>query len=383
MSTIRDFIKKLSKKYDFKYNTVLAKTYMKPIGEDVEFKVIDEVMANSLYLKCKKEVRGLNKVDFHTALKSDICNPYNPFEDYFNNLPKWDGIDYIKELSNTVSVKRNYYWKKYFKKWIIGVVACALDEESTNHQALIFIGEQGVGKTTWLNKLLPKKLKDHLYMGIINNDKDTKIHLSECLLINIDEFETIGSKGLKQLKSVITQSHIRIRRPYDVNNQSLPRRASFMASVNDLKILVDPTGNRRFLIFEVTKINFNHKVDINMVYSQCLHLYENNFKYYLDHKDIIKINKINEDYRLRKYEEELLLKYFKPTKRGVGLILTTTEILQKINDKSKTFLNNTSLIILGKALSKNDFVKGRTKTKAHGWWVKDRGSKPKIKNDLD
>jgi len=102
-----------------------------------------------------------------------------------------------------------------------------LDKSFENHLLLIFVGGQGVGKTTWLNKLLPKELNEHIYMGVINQGKDSLVHLSECMYINIDEFETIGRKGLNQLKSIITQSKIRFRRPYGRINESLERRASF------------------------------------------------------------------------------------------------------------------------------------------------------------
>ncbi len=146
-----------------------------------------------------------------------------------------------------------------------------------------------------------------------------------------------------------------------------------LASVNDSKFLVDSTGNRRFLVFEVEEIDFKHIVDMDMVYSQCLHLYKNGFKPYLNPKETQRVNKVNESYLIRSYEEELLLKYFQPCRKGEGEILTTTEINYRIGEEVKIFVNNTSIILLGKALSKNKFVKGRNKHRAHGWWVQTRG----------
>lgn len=383
MSTIKETVEILENKYDFKYNELSLKILYK-LKDENKYIEVDDLMFNSLYMDCKINVKGLNQNDFSSILYSNICKRYNPFEEYFNNLPKWDGKrDYIKELSSTIKVRRNRYWTTYFKKWLIGAVACIIDESFNNHLVLIFVGKQGVGKTTWLNKLLPKELNDHLYMGTISQNKDSQIHLSECMYINIDEFETIGRKGLNQLKSIITQSHIRIRRPYGRINESLMRRASFMASVNDFKFLVDATGNRRFLVFEVNDINFKHNVDMKMVYSQCLHLYKDGFKPFLNEKDARKVNRINEEYIIKPYEEEVLMDVFEPTPKGTGKILTTTQILQRINEKSKSFINNTSLIILGKALGKNKFEKGRTKSKAHGWWVKEKKDERALKSDFD
>ena len=381
MNVLKTTIKELNKKYDFKHNLVTSKIYYRP-KKELEYVEVNDFHLNSLFVEFKTEFKKLSLVDFTSALKSDVCIPYNPFEDYFNSLPQWDGkTDYIKQLSETVKTTREIYWRKFFKKWIVGVVDCVLNDKHVNHQTLIFVGEQGIGKTTWLNRLVPKELNDYLYMGLINHNKDSQIHLSECMFINIDEFETIGRKGLNQLKSVITQSHIRIRRPYGRIHESLVRRASFMASVNNSKFLVDQTGNRRFLVFEVHKLEFNHSINLDNVYSQCLKLLEDGFRHYLNPKEVQKVNKVNESYQLRPYEEELLIQYFEPTTKRNGELLTTTQILQKINEKSKTYMNNTSIITLGKALSKNGYIKGRTKDRSHGWWVKER--KRKIKSDME
>ena len=128
-------------------------------------------------------------------------------------------------------------------------VACALDEEKVNHQVLVLVGPQGIGKSSWLNSLLPKELSGYLYSGLINpNNKDTLVHLSENLFINLDELENLNKTELGSLKSLITQSAIKLRKAYGMFNENLRRRASFMGSVNDAEFLTDSTGNRLSLI---------------------------------------------------------------------------------------------------------------------------------------
>jgi len=96
-----------------------------------------------------------------------------------------------------------------------------------------FSGAQGIGKTTWMEKLCPSILRPYLFSGTINpNNKDTLIHLAECMLINMDELENMNRTEIGTLKEIITKSAIRIRRSYGHNNESLTRRASFMGSVN-------------------------------------------------------------------------------------------------------------------------------------------------------
>ncbi len=382
---ISELVEYLKGKYEFKYNEITSKISYKE-KEHKEFTIIDDKKLNTLYLECKSLNQNINYNDFTVILKSDVSVSINPFKEYFEKLPKWDEkTDYIRQLCDTITTSKPHYFRTYFKKWIVGVVGCAIDENITNHLTIILLGSQGIGKTTWLNKLLPNELKEYIYMGAINpSNKDSLIHLSECMFINIDEFETIGKKDLNRLKSIITQNEIRIRRPYDRFHQKLIRRASFMASVNDSKCLVDSTGNRRFLVFDINKINIKHKVNMDMVYSQCLHLLNTGFRFFLNERDTEKVNKMNEQYVLKTFEEELLLNHFKPTQKGTGEVLTTTQIFQRIIEKSqgRNVLNNNSIIILGRALSKNSFVKGRTKDKAHGWWVWDKSKRPIRKDDF-
>ena len=134
-------------------------------------------------------------------------------------------------------------------------VGCALDPNVTNYNCLTLVGPQGYYKTTWLNRLLPERLSPYLHVGTIDpTNKDTLIHLSECFLINLDELETLNKHELGSLKSVMTMKENRIRRPYGHFADELKRRASFVGSINKDSFLTDETGSRRFLVFEIAKL---------------------------------------------------------------------------------------------------------------------------------
>ena len=109
------------------------------------------------------------------------------------------------------------------------------------------------------------------------------------------------------LKELITKIHIRIRRVYGHNNETLPRCARFAGSVNTALFLSDFTGTRRFLSFEINEIKYDHKVALADVYSQAMHLLKNGFRFWFDRDEIALINTNNEQYQLRSPEEELLL----------------------------------------------------------------------------
>jgi predicted P-loop ATPase len=285
---------------------------------------------------------------------------YDPFEDYFNNLPEnCDETDYIELLADTITTTKQDLWRTCFKKWFVAMVACVLDEKQVNQTVIVFSGKQGLGKTTWIEKLMPKQLKEYIFSGTINpSNKDTLIHLAECMLINLDELENLNKTEIGSLKEIITKTHIRMRKAYGHNNENMPRRASFAGSVNTAQFLNDTTGSRRFLCFEVENIEYTHNIDINKVYAQALSLYKTEFRHWFNQEEIKEINANNEQYQLRSPEEELLLTWFNVSdKENANAFLNTTQIAVKLAERAKLNITDGTVHKLGKALKKHQYLR--------------------------
>ena len=244
------------------------------------------------------------------------------------------------------------------------MVGCVLDDKVINHTVIVFSGKQGIGKTTWVERLVPKQLKEYLFSGTINpNNKDTLVQLSECMLINLDELENLNRSEIGSLKEIITKTQIRMRKAYGHNNETMPRRASFAGSVNTAQFLNDSTGSRRFLCFELEDIKYQHEVDINLAFSQALFLFKSGFRYWFDQEEIKSITANNEQYQLHSPEEELLLTWFEPCpKEEANLFLNASQIAAKLADRTKLNLNDGTINKLGKALKKHNFIKISKKT---------------------
>ena len=360
----------LSQYYDFRRNPVLDRTEYKKKREK-NFLLLTERDFNSILRVVRQSFPTFSIANLRSILNSDFIQDVDPFVEYFQSLDNWDltDTDFIGQLADTIKVRNNTYWKEYFKKWLVSCVACALDEEKVNHQVLVLVGPQGIGKSSWLNSLLPKELSGYLYSGLINpNNKDTLVHLSENLFINLDELENLNKTELGSLKSLITQSAIKLRKAYGMFNENLRRRASFMGSVNDAEFLTDSTGNRRYLCFTCEKIDYQNNIDIDMVYAQAYALYKSkNFIYWFEPKDILNLEKINSEFIRISSEEDLLLKFFEPTTLGDKdrLELSPFEIMDYINSKLKSpaFDKNTSSRRLGQALHKFNFIKVSRKSR--------------------
>jgi len=349
----------LDYRYNFRYNIVTGKLEYKTIKANI-WKPITDFVENSILREILKAKVKCNINTLRNLLHSDYCQQYDPFRDYFQNLEaNEDEVDYINQLANTVKTTKQELWQICFKKWFVAMVACVTNDKAINQTVIVFSGKQGVGKTTWIERLIPRELKEYMFSGTINpNNKDTLIHLAECMLINLDELENLNRTEIGTLKELITKTHIRMRKAYGHNNETLPRRASFAGSVNTAQFLNDTTGSRRFLCFEVEHIEYTHNIDINMVYAQAIELYKNGFRYWFNQEEIKEIDLNNEQYQIRSPEEELLLTWFDIADRETANnFLNTTQIAAKLADKAKLNVTDGTVMKLGKALKKYGYLR--------------------------
>jgi len=359
----------LNSKYEFRYNEVLGRTLYKNKNDKEEYKLLKNYRLNSIYRELKNNDIKVSAQGLRSLLESDFVPKLNPFNHYFKNLPDWDGkTDYILQLSQMVSTTNDDLFQWAFKKWLVAMVACAIEDTTTNHSVLILTGKQGSGKTTWLTNLVPPQLKEYCYSGKIKpENKDSNILLSERLLINMDELASFNKNQVEAFKELITKETVSERRAYGYFTENYVRRASFAGSSNHKDVLMDITGNRRFLVFESLNIDYLNKMDMNMVYAQAMSLLKTNFKHFFDKDDILKIKENNEQYKQTNIEEEYLDKFFsKPTnsKEESVSYMNASEILEFIKKETKMYLSF-SAISFGKLLKSKGFqtkkIKGLNK----------------------
>ncbi len=349
----------LKSNYDFQYNMITYKVELRKKGEH-QYKKINDFEFNNLLRNMANSNISCDGGKLRYILNSDFSRKYDPFKDYIDSLPLWDGnTDFIVALANTVNVENKELWIKCFTKWFVAMVASMYNEKIVNHSGLFLTGKQGIGKTTWFIRIVPKVLQDYIHCGSLNpTDKDSYLQLSECLLINLDEMGTMKDSTLNPLKELMTKSIIRVRRAYGHFHENYIRRASFCGSANEKQFLTDTTGNRRFLCFEVEGIDYQHDVNVDMAYAQAFHLYKNGFKFHFDQADIAEIKSYTDDFRLISMEEEALPIHFQPVSADIATtFLTTTEIHNYLVRTEGLLKTHSSIQRLGKALNKLAFTR--------------------------
>lgn len=347
--------------YKFRYNTITDTPEWRTIT-DTGFKPLDDYKLNSLSFELESKGSNVSTEKIFKLLKSDFVELVNPIKEYFEGLEFEEEVTgSIKKLTQTVKVENPTLFENHFTKWIVGVIANSLTREGCqNHTCLVLTGDQGAYKTTWLTNLCPPSLKEYIFTGKIDVDKnDTQSMLSEFLIINIDDqLRNLNRKDENALKTLITLESVKVRKPYDRMITKRPRIASFCGSVNGNDFLTDPSGSRRFLPFEVKSIDLEEfqKINIDAVWTEALQLFRSGFRYWFTKEEIAEINNHNQEFEVTDTETELLLELYEAVPRNSpeSEELASGIILHNIQSHFNTKLSSKKL---GNALSKLKFVR--------------------------
>ncbi len=371
----------LSTHYEFRYNTVLGRTEYRSRNSGI-FTKVGRYEINTLRreLDCDEGI-VTSSDNLYSIIESSFSPRINPVQEYLKGLPLIDIGDSsscddagcrdsnvssfspkaIPNLASCVVVRNSNKWLPYLTKWLVAVVANAMDDrECRNHTCLVLTGEQGKFKTTFLDLLCPPALHGYSYTGkIYPQEKDTLTYIGQNLIVNIDDqLKALNKRDENELKNLITCPMVKYRIPYDKYVEEHPHLASFVASVNGNDFLTDPTGSRRFLPFEVLSIDIEKAKRISMdnVYAETKALLKLGFRYWFDDDEIAELYRESEDFQVQTAEMELLLRCFeKPTEANPhSSYMTTTEIITYLGLYTHHPL---SLKHMGEALRKAGFEK--------------------------
>ena len=357
----------LSIRYEFRYNTVLGRTeYCRMNSSD--FTKVGRYEINTLRREIDNDIGIITSSEnLYSIIESSFSPRINPIQEYFKNLPLVDvsssspfSLKAIPDLASCVVVRNSDKWLPYLTKWLVAVVANAMDDrECRNHTCLVLTGEQGKFKTTFLDLLCPPALHGYSYTGkIYPQEKDTLTYIGQNLIVNIDDqLKALNKRDENELKNLITCPMVKYRMPYDKYVEEHPHLASFVASVNGNDFLTDPTGSRRFLPFEVLSIDIEKAKRISMdnVYAEAKALLKLGFRYWFDDDEIAELYRESEDFQVQTAEMELLLRCFeKPTEDESYSLMTTTEILTYLG-----IYTHQPLVAkrMGEALKKAGYIK--------------------------
>lgn len=349
---IEDF---LARHVELRYNTVSRMVEIR-YPDDTSWKPLEDKDLNSLWRMMDKQcgVRVI-KEDMYSIMRSDYPVTYNPFGEYIQSLPEWDGTtDYIARLASSVTVEGDAdEWCHVFRKWFVSFIAAIFSTEEVNHEILVFIGEQGKYKSTWFYYLLPPELRRYFLIKLMDGaiTKDDLFNIAQSGLVCLEEIDNMKQKELNQLKALTTMRTINVRRPYGRFNEVLPHIASFCATGNNRYYLTDRTANRRFLTFGVTHIETPQDYDFQYagLYAQAYALWRQGFRYWFDEQENRATNERNRAFEAPDSEYELVAKYYRRPMQGEPCkFLTASDVLERLS----ATVHGLSTVKIGMALGK-------------------------------
>jgi len=239
---------------------------------DNEFRTEIDSLAALNGLPCRNIQNQLDKVA--------KLNCVNPVVDWLEKL-EWDGKNHVNTLCNGIEIvggREELRWfKKLMRKWFIQACAAADGAKRTpNSEALpkyefvlVLHGNQGALKTSWIYRLVPPHLRDYVKTSLHVNpaDRDSIQKATTCWIGEIGELDaTFRKADISQLKAFLSQTTDEYRVPYGVESEAHDRHTAFGASVNEFNFLQDSTGNRRFWVAMVRRME--QYGDMSQVWAQ-------------------------------------------------------------------------------------------------------------------
>lgn len=277
--------------------------------------------------------------DVRALMKSSFVPDYDPFEDYFSNIPKWDGkIDWIDMLASYVKTEDDGFFKTMFKKALVRSIPCSLGKHDNRMVIVLVNEEQDQGKSFFIRWLNPFG-KDYYCDEPFMYGKDSAIALCENFIYNLEELEELSGRELVRMKAAISKTYTRLRRPYSETQVSLVRRATFWGSTNKPQFLTDDK-NTRWLCFRVHKIDWEYNKCINVqdVWSQAYSLYKDGFNYFLTPEERQSRDTRNKRFEYGSVEKDLISTSFRHNKNATEFI-TIAGIVQYLSEKTNKAIN--------------------------------------------
>jgi len=273
----------------------------------------DPLNENDIWMEVNEYGIKMSKDNVKSILGSSFVDQYNPFVEYFEGLPEYDGTDWFSEITKYIDVDDPDFFSVMLEKQCVRTIKCALEDGYYNRMVFTLQSEeQEIGKSRFIHWLNPFG-NDYYSEQPLSENKDCQIALSQTFIYNLDELHEMKSKNSSFVKSVLSKYAVFERKPYASQATMMPRRCSFFASTNRANFLTD-TVNTRWIIFRVNSFaeSLWAKINIDDVWSQAYALYnDKNYMYELTEEEKKKREERNKSFMEIPVETGLIIRYFK------------------------------------------------------------------------
>jgi len=326
--------------------------------DDKDWERLTDRIENTIWMRMHEAGIKADVMQIHQLLGSEYVKEFHPLRDYLDRLPPWDGkTDHIGRLAGMVRVREEQQlFVDAFRRWLVAMIAGVLRTDIVNQTILVLIGRQGCYKTSFAQNILPPQLQRYYTMKANSQriTKDDLFTMTEYMIVNLEEIDTMPAAELNQLKAMVTQTFIDERVPYGRNKDHRAHICSFFATGNNEQFLTDETGNRRWLPFKVESIDnpWTAQIPHDKIYAQAYALYKGDFKYWFDDSEVQQLRRHVTTFETPRAEVEMILTHYrKPQDLERYSFVTSSQIVARFGTASLRL----SSVKVGKAMKELGF----------------------------
>lgn len=180
---------------------------------------------------------------------------------YMKSL-SYDGKDYISKLLPKYLGADDTALNRWIMEHVlVGMVKRVFIPGSKFDELMVLTGSQGVGKTSFIEKMA---LMPEWYCSLNNiKGKDAISNLVGKIVVELEEFVALrNAKTADEAKLFISARTSTVRLPYERFSRDIKRTCILIATTNDATFLGDFSGERRYLPVQVNQEN----IEVPVVY---------------------------------------------------------------------------------------------------------------------
>lgn len=224
---------------------------------------------------------------------------YHPIREYLEKLPKWDGEKRLETLLvDYLGAEDNEYVRAVTRKTFIGAVARVYEPGVKFDWMLVLSGEQGIGKSTLVQKLAGDWFNDSLKLSD-TKDKTAAEKLQGYWILEIGELAGMRKAEENELKNFLSSQNDIYRASFGKRATPHPRQCIFIGTTNEKGYLRDTTGNRRFWpvkVYSGDKKPWDiSEEDIGQIWAEALEIYKAGKALQLSEKLEVYANRMQND----------------------------------------------------------------------------------------
>jgi putative DNA primase/helicase len=227
------------------------------------------------YIECIYGISSQNKIDDALAIEVERLS-YHPIRDYLHSLA-WDGVPRVDTLLiDYFGVEDNEYTREAIRKMLCGAVARVMRPGVKFDYAMVLVGGQGVGKSTFLRYLGQHWFSDTF---LTVHGKEALEQIQGAWIIEMAELSGMRKAEVDAVKHFIAKQRDQFRQAYARVMEIYERQCVFFGTTNNKEFLKDVTGNRRFWPIDVredlsTKSIFDELPgEVDQIWAEAMQLY--------------------------------------------------------------------------------------------------------------